>query len=74
MVPSSCKTELDHWVGSPNTISAFLLNSARTGVSHSRVPILATATLVKREGYGVSLGNSPAKKKKKKEKRCVEGK
>lgn len=59
IVPSSCRTELDHSVGSPNTTSAFLLNSAKTWVLQSRVPILATTALVKREGYRVSLGGSP---------------
>lgn len=61
MVPSSCKTKLDHSVGSPNTTSAFLLNSAKTWVLQSRVPILATTTLVTREGYSVSPGDSPGK-------------
>lgn len=55
MVPSSCKTELGHLVGSPNTTSAFLLNSAKTWVLQNRVPILATTTLVKREDYSMSL-------------------
>lgn len=62
MVPSSCKTELDHSVGFPNTASAFFLNSAKTWVLQTRLPILATTALGKREGYSVILEDSPAKK------------
>lgn len=45
MVPSSCKMELVHSVGLPNTISAFFLNPAKTGVLQRSVPILATTVL-----------------------------
>lgn len=62
MVPSSCKTELDHSAGFPNTASAFFLNSAKTSVLQTRVPILATTALGKKEGYCVILEDSPAKK------------
>lgn len=56
MVPSSCKMELVHSVGFPNTISAFFLNPAKTGVLQSRVPILATTVLGREEGSGESGG------------------
>lgn len=62
MVPSSCKTELDHSAGFPNTASAFFLNSAKTWVPQTRVPILATTALSKKKGYGVILEDSPAKR------------
>ena len=58
MVPSSCKMELVHSVGLPNTTSAFFLNPAKTGVLQSSVPILATTALVREEGSGESGGFS----------------
>lgn len=61
MVPSSCKMELVHSVGLPNTTSAFFLNPAKTGVLQSSVPILATTALGREERSGESGGgNSPA--------------
>lgn len=58
MVPSSCRMELVHSVGLPNTTSAFFLNPAKTGVLQSSVPILATTALDREEGSGESGGFS----------------
>lgn len=45
IVPISCNTEPFQLVAVPNTDSVIFLNCFRTGVLHSKRPILATAAL-----------------------------